>query len=200
MAFPNTQIIKPHIWNDNLYFNWSAKIYSIIFALILLIPVKNIIVPDEIGLRIKQNKSSLKFSLIFLIFFFVVASIIGILSSKSSFNTEALLFLAIMPGLSEELIYRGYLLGLLNKIHPRRFKLLGIYFGWGTILTSIAFGLLHGFQLSENYQLQFDLFIILSTCIYGFLYALIREKSGSLIFPIIAHSIADFFNFFFRMF
>lgn len=104
-----------------------------------------------------------------------------------------------MPGLNEELIYRGFLLGLSNKIFDKKFNLLGTHFGYGAILTSVAFGLLHGFQMSDNYQFQFDFLTIITSGVYGIFYTLIRERSGSLVFPIIALSTADFFNFFFRM-
>jgi hypothetical protein len=199
MTYPNTQLIKSHIFNNNLYFNWSSKLYSIVFALLLLIPLKSFISPSEIGLRLKQNDNSIKFSLIFILIFFSVASTLGLLSGKTSFDGETLLFMAIMPGLNEELIYRGLLLGLLNKIFERKYRLFKTYFGWGAIITSFIFGILHGFQLGENFQFRFDFFTILISGIYGFVYALIRERSGSLVFPVIAHSSVDFFNFFFRM-
>ena len=199
MTYPNTQLIKSHIFYNNLYFNWSSKLYSIVFTLLLLIPLKNIITPTEIGLRFRQNDKSIKFSLIFILIFLLVASSLGLLSGKISFDGETLLFTAIMPGLNEELIYRGLLLGLLNKIFERKYRLFKTNFGWGAIITSLIFGILHGFQIGDNFQFQFDLFTILLSGMYGFVYALMRERSGSLVFPVIAHSTVDFFNFFFRM-
>ena len=199
MTYPNTQLIKSHIFNNNLYFNWSSKLYSIVFALLLLIPLQNIITPSEIGFRLRQNDKSIKFSLIFILVFFLVASTLGLLSGKTSFDGETLLFTAIMPGLNEELIFRGLLLGLLNKIFDRKYRLFKTNFGWGAIITSLIFGILHGFQLGDNFQFQFDFFTIIISGIYGFVYALIRERSGSLVFPVIAHNTVDFFNFFFRM-
>lgn len=196
--YPDLQLIDSHSYG-NQYFCWSGKLYSIIFALILTIPLQNIITPSEIGLKIRQNKKSVRFSLIFILFFFVLAATLGLLSKKSSFDGETLLFNAIMPGLNEELIYRGLLLGLLNKIFERKFELFNTRFGWGAILTSLVFGILHGFWINDSYQIQFDFISIISSGIYGFVFALIRERSGSLVFPVIAHSTADFFNFFFRM-
>ena len=199
IAYPSTQIITSNTWNNYLYCNWSSKFYSIVFALILIFPLKSIITPNEIGLRLKQNKKSIQFSLISILVIFIIASTIGILSKNGPFDIKTLLFLLIMPGLNEEIIYRGFLLGFLNKIFDRKFKLLGTNFGWGAILTSIVFALLHGFNLTNNYQLHFDYITIILTGTYGFIYALIRERSGSLVFPIISHSTADFFNFFLRM-
>lgn len=196
--YPELQIINTSIWGNQL-FSWSGKLYSIVFALIMQISLKKNISLKDTGLTIKQNSNSIKFSLIAVLLFFIIASSIGILSKKGDFNTEVLLFLAIMPGLGEELIYRGLLLGLLNKIFERKFKFLGTNFGWGLILTSIVFGLLHGFNLNEDFRFQFDFITILMTGTYGFIYGMIRERSGSLVFPVIAHSATDFFNFFFRM-
>ena len=145
------------------------------------------------------SEKSIKFSFLVVIFFFIVASTLGLLSGKAEFDLNPLLYTAIMPGLAEELIYRGLLLTLLNKIFERKFKVLGTNFGWGAVLTSIAFGLVHGFQLGDNFQFHFDFMTTFLTGFYGFLYALMRERSGSLIFPILGHSTVDFFNFFFRM-
>ena len=109
------------------------------------------------------------------------------------------LFMAIMPGLNEEFIYRGLLLGLLNKIFKNKFRIFKTNFGWGAIITSMILGILYGFQVGDNFQVHLDYFTILISGVYGFLFALIRERSGSLVFPVIAHSAADFFNYFFRM-
>lgn len=201
IAFPVTQIIKSHSWNNYLYCNWSPKIYSIVFSLLLLIPlrIKNVISADDIGLRLKQNSDSIRFSILFVLFFFVTSIMIGLLGRKGPFDAKTLLFLATMPGLNEEIIYRGFMLGLFNKIFDKKFSLLGTSFGWGAILTSVVFGLLHGFNLSENYQLQFDFITIILTGIFGFFFAMIRERSGSLVFPVLAHSTTDFFHYFVRM-
>ncbi|MBN1949858.1 MAG: CPBP family intramembrane metalloprotease [Bacteroidales bacterium] len=198
-TYPDFQIIRYHTWDNNLGCNWSAKIYSIVLAMILLIPLKRFIKPIEIGLTIKQNKGSIRFSLLCVIFVFVAAICIGYLSKKGSFDAKTLLYLAIMPGINEELIYRGFLLGFLNKIFAKEFKLSGTSFGWGAIISSIVFGLLHGFNLTENFHFQFDYMAILSTSFYGFIFALLKERSGSLFFPIIAHGTLDFFIFFIRM-
>lgn len=191
MIYPNTQLISPCIFN-NLYFNWSAKLYSIVFAIFLSVLLRRIISPLEIGLTLNQNKGSIRFSLGFILIMCLIASGLGMLSAKTPFEGEILLYTAIMPGLSEELIYRGLLLGLLNKIFEKRYRLLKTNFGWGAIITSLIFGFLHGFQLSDNFQFQFDFIAILLSGIYGFIYALIRERSGSLVFPVVAHSVTDF--------
>ena len=197
--YPQVQIIKYHTWNNALGCNWSAKLYSVVFALILLIPLNRLITSDEIGLRFHQNSNSIQFSLLGVLLFFVSSTFFGFLNPKGPFDVNTLLYEAIMPGLNEEIIYRGFLLVLLNKLFERKFKLLKTSFGWGAILTSIVFGILHGFRLTDTYHFQFDFLIIIGTGLNGFIFALIKERSGSLVFPIIAHNTSNFFLFLIRM-
>jgi len=122
------------------------------------------------------------------------------LGRKGQFDAKTLLYLAILPGLNEELIYRGFLLGILNKILDKKFRLLKTNFGWGAIITSIIFGLLHGFQLTGNYHIQIvNLPNVMLTGMFGFIFSLMRERSGSLVFPILGHSTIDFFHYLIRM-
>jgi len=125
--------------------------YSIFFALIILFLSRRIISLQEIGLRLKQKQNSVKFSIFSILLFFITAILVGFSGRKGDFDLKVLAYLAIMPGLNEELIYRGFLLGFLNKIFDKKFRLLKTNFGWGVILTSIVFGLLHGFRLTETY-------------------------------------------------
>lgn len=190
--YPDLQLMEYQVWN-NIGCAWSAKLYSIILALVLLIPLKRCIKPDEIGLTFRQNKGSIKFSLLCVLFFLIAAVCSGFFYRKGPFSSGVLLYMALMPGLNEELIYRGFLLGFMNKIFDKNFRLFGIYFGWGAVLTAVVFGLLHGFRLTDSYQVQIDVFPISYSALYGFIFALIRERSGSLVFPVIAHNTANFF-------
>lgn len=55
--YPSIQIIPTNIWNNYLECNWSAKIYSVIFMLIILSLSRDLSSKD-IGLRLKQEKGS----------------------------------------------------------------------------------------------------------------------------------------------
>lgn len=199
IEYPALQLIKADIWNNSLYCNWSPKIYSIVFAAALIPLLKPVLSTVEIGLNFRQKENSVKFSLLSILFFSAAASALGLLSRKGPFDAGVLLFLLLMPGISEELIYRGFLLGLLNKIFDKKFTFWGTAFGWGAVVTSIVFGFLHGFELTEDLRFQINAVNIILPGLYGFFYALIKERSGSLLFPILAHSAADFFNYFWRM-
>lgn len=124
----------------------------------------------------------------------------GFLGNKGDFEIKTLLYLALLPGVAEEFIYRGFLLGCLNKIFQKKFKILKTNFGWGAIITSVYFGLLHGFNITDDFAIQIvNLPNVILTGLFGFMFALMKERSGSLLAPIVGHSSIDFFHFLVRM-
>jgi membrane protease YdiL (CAAX protease family) len=104
-----------------------------------------------------------------------------------------------MPGLNEELTYRGYLLGILNSIMPRRVNLFAAPLGWGVIVTSLLFGLLHGLWMDGSFAIHVDVIALCNTTISGFIFAWLRERTGSLVMPILAHGLEDVLFFLPRM-
>lgn len=63
------------------------------------------------------------------------------------------LFIAVLPGLAEELFYRGVLLGLLSRVFVRRLPLPGTHTSWGGVVGVVLFALAHGLKL-EAYQME----------------------------------------------
>jgi membrane protease YdiL (CAAX protease family) len=193
------QLIPLHVWEGFLICNWSGKLYSIVFTLILLYFTRKLLTWDEIGLTFHQNKGSLLPSVIVILTLAGWAALVGINSPKGTFDLMTLLYLAVMPALNEELVYRGGLLGLLDKLMPNRINFLGARIGWGALLTSIIFCLLHGFSLDNNLNIHIELIALRNSFISGFIFAWLKERTGSLLMPVIAHGMEDFLFFLPRM-
>jgi len=103
---------------------------------------------------------------------------------------EALYYQLTMPGLEEELAFRGIMLGLLAKILHQDIRLFGIGFGSASMwATAILFGLAHGFTLSSNFELAFHTEAFFSTLSLGLIYAWLTVKSGSILLPLISHNL-----------
>jgi uncharacterized protein len=98
-----------------------------------------------------------------------------------------------LSGFGEEFIYRGYVQSRLNQAFGRPMRLLGIQFGPGLIIASLLFGLLHAFNLSAPAigfsSLNWDW--ALFSAIGGLFLGVIREKTGTLLAPAIAHGLPD---------
>jgi membrane protease YdiL (CAAX protease family) len=96
-----------------------------------------------------------------------------------------------MPGLDEEIFYRGVGLALLNRAFGKNQDLFGAKIGWGLIIISLLFGIIHGVHLTDQLELKVDLFSMLLTVASGFLLGWLRERSGSLVLPIAAHNLGN---------
>jgi membrane protease YdiL (CAAX protease family) len=141
-AYPALQVIPNRVWDGFLICNWSGKLYSIIFTLTLVYFTRRILTREEVGLKLRQKKGSVVPSAIIVLALAVWATLIGFSSPKGPFDPLTLIYLAIMPALNEELVYRGYLQGILSKIMQPKINLFGAWIGWGTILASMASGLI----------------------------------------------------------
>ncbi len=95
-----------------------------------------------------------------------------------------------MPGINEEIAFRGIMLGLLLKTLKDKILVFKIPFISPPILvTSILFGLAHGFSLSKSYEIEFYLEPFLRTTIYGIIWAWITIKSGSILLALLSHNL-----------
>lgn len=96
-------------------------------------------------------------------------------------------------GFGEEIVWRGYVQSRLNQAFGLPMRAFGIQFGVGLIVTSILFGLLHAFNTYDpeigfaSLSWGWALFTIFS----GLLFGILREKTGSLLAPGIAHGLPD---------
>lgn len=98
---------------------------------------------------------------------------------------KALYYLFIV-GFGEELFFRGYIQSSLNQFFGKPFSLWGTNVGWGFVITSVLFGLIHALA-SNPPTWPWALF----TAIMGFGLGFVRERSGSILAPILLHGLMD---------
>jgi uncharacterized protein len=166
--------------------NWSGKFYSLLLGILVILALR--LKPLAVGLTLRQRH--LRTSLIALALFGLWGLMLGLLFSPPAPSAETLAFQALMPGVVEELAYRGIAPALL----------LGLIFGRGTVpegipwavvlITALAFGLWHGLGYGTA-GFTFDplsaLFPFIGSVAGGWL----RFHSGSLLFPVLAHGLAN---------
>jgi uncharacterized protein len=165
--------------------NWVGKIFSLALSAIVIAALR--LSPTAVGLTTKHRHT--KTGLVALLLFIVWGSCLGLLFKPGVPDIETLLFQATMPSLSEELVYRGIapaiLLGLFRQ--PQS----GDDIPWVVILsTAIVFGAWHGLKYS-NGLFGFDIMSALFPFIGSIPGGWLRYKTGSLLFPILAHSFAN---------
>jgi len=101
------------------------------------------------------------------------------------------IYYILFLGFGEELLFRGYIQSRLNEAWGRPFQFYGVPWGWGLIITSVIFGLMHviniGTLINGNWQLApwWGLWTFFSGLVGGF----VREKTGSIVAPSILHGL-----------
>jgi len=85
-----------------------------------------------------------------------------------------------LVALPEEWFFRGYLQGRLDLVFGKPFKLLGVQVGWGLVLASLAFALLHPILLPGVHRLL----VFFPALLFGWL----RARSGNVGASILVHA------------
>jgi len=181
----------------DLKFNWAGKILSLILGLIIIFSVSK----EErikIGFTSKINsKSNLKFGLLIFFgftFFDIIFKLI-LFPKGRNFDLETFLFQATMPGLTEEILFRGISLWLLEKSFAPTWNYCGVQFGWAFVIVTVLFGVSHGAILDQDLHLKFDIAtMVYLTVISSFSVGLLRSFSGNLIYSILGHNTINLIN------
>ena len=166
--------------------NLISSLSSIIVALIFLVIYKWYM-RDKL-----QNLLSLKnfkFALILLIpsLIFIIGNLVSnYIDGNFTFNA-LIIVLGLGPGISEEIVFRGFILSNLMRI--RKNKNLSIY--WIACLSAIPFGFVHLFNIAVGANVNYSLAQMFFTICLGFLFAGVYLRTGNLIVPIISHSLID---------
>lgn len=94
-------------------------------------------------------------------------------------------------GPAEEILYRGYMQSRLNGVFGRPFRLLGANWGWGLVIATLLFGFMHalnGYKPALG-QYELDWAWAFGATIAGFVFAYLRERTGSVVAPAILHGL-----------
>lgn len=178
-----------------LHWNFCGKVASIVVALLIVrhLVKTGRLTTQEFGLTWRQAPGT-GLALVTVVLPYVLAIAAYNMLGHGPFkmpSTEKLIFQATMPGLAEELVYRGMLLALFDRIFTARFKLLGAEMGYGAIVTSLIFGALHGVTLGPHWALHLSITRIAFTGSVGFCLAWMRARSQSLVLPVVMHNVTN---------
>lgn len=174
--------------------NWQGKLLAL--AASLAIAAHPAIGWRQIGLTLAQRREGLAGTLAiaaaYCLFFVAIASMFP----NDPPSADAVTFQLTMPGLEEEILYRGLLLFIFNEAFRGRLRMAGVNWGWSALLTSLLFGLAHAFSYTAAEGVNFDAMVMAMTFVPSFLAVWMRERSGSLVLPVVAHNFGNSVFFF----
>jgi membrane protease YdiL (CAAX protease family) len=105
---------------------------------------------------------------------------------------SALVFYVFFLGFGEELLFRGYIQSRLNTAFGKPFSFFGVAWGWGAVIASLLFGIMHflnlgGLTIMGHWSLT--PWWGVWTFFGGLAFSFIREKTGSIVAPSILHGL-----------
>jgi membrane protease YdiL (CAAX protease family) len=135
----------PTTWVSPLYHpvDWTGKVASLLVVGVVVYGLKWV-TPAEAGLTKFQSGSWRPVGLVVTVV--AVALVLNAYFTRQTFPLlwwNERLYYATLPGLAEELFYRGVLLGLLSRVFVRRLPLFGTRTSWGGVVGVILFAIAH---------------------------------------------------------
>lgn len=178
--------------------NWSGKIYAVAGSMIFYFLFRNKFRENDF-VTLHLAKNSFKPNLIITTAVALLALLAGyFVFSKAAFNSEKLAFQFFMPGIEEEIAYRGIMIGILMTFLKSEIKIAGKSIGHPAIwVTAILFAIVHALQVSSispTLQLKMNWSFFGQTIVFGYLLGWMAMKSRSILMPVIAHNAANFFR------
>lgn len=173
------------------YWNWSGKAFSIIVSVLFYFIFKSKLKENDF-FTLKQVPNSLKPAIFvsILVLFYTFLNAYFCFNSDT-FDFETLLFQLTMPGLDEEISYRGILLGMfLTALKPSR-KMKRLRIEPAIWIVSFWFGMVHSFGFDNEWRVTQDWFIFLNSFLIGFALAWVAQKTKSILLPIIVHNLSN---------
>ena len=177
--FPNFNFING-IWN------WDGKIYSIVCGIAMYFIFRKQFSENNF-FTLKQNKEGLKAAIWTAIAIISLQTPGGALRSKD-FNIETLLFQLSMPGIDEEIMFRGILLGLMcSSLRGGRST------AWNPsiMINTILFGLVHTWNYQDG-TLDINVVSFIGTGLVCYCLTYITLKTRSILLAILTHNLCNF--------
>jgi len=174
-----------------LHWNWIGKLCAMIVASAILFFSPSLH-QKEVGFTGRQRRGSLVPAVIMILALCALSWIDAAVSGTApDLSPERLFFQAIMPGLDEEFVFRGLVLTFFVRAFGEGPVVAGAHFGVAETMISLVFGAAHGLHIAQG-MLAIDWHTIAITGALGAGLMWLRQRTGSLVIPVIAHNILNF--------
>ncbi len=180
LALRDAPVLFPGGRSLGVYWNWSGHLVALAGMLVFAVALMRraglaarafgFVKPAALGQAIAVVVAALALN-------FALNAVTG--SRLDHVPLETWLFLALMPGLVEEVAFRGVLLAAADRAAPATRLVFGVPLGFGALALTLAFVALHGLGIGT----------FVSVLPAALLYLWLRLKTGSVLVPIVAHNL-----------
>lgn len=177
-VFPAIQIESWAPWN------WSGKLLSILFLVLVILVSKH---RKYFFLDWKPRYDAVALFSVLLVFL-AFHSWQLFLVDWSDLDWNTMIFQLTMPSISEEVFYRGILLGLFCQFIPPSKAAIR----FNVVAVSLLFGLGHALSL-DGFAILFDLPALIQTFCYGCFWAWLTIRTKSIYYALLSHTLSNVF-------
>ena len=168
--------------------NWQGK------ALALLATLAVAALPGlgwrQAGITLRQASGSVHAAIPVALAYSAFFLAIALIFPGDPPDGETIAFQLTMPGLEEELFYRGLLLLALDRAFAARQRLMGVEWGWGAIVSCTLFGFTHAFGYADG-SFSFDPIYMTLTAVPSLIAVWLRLRTGSVLIPVLLHNFGN---------
>jgi membrane protease YdiL (CAAX protease family) len=176
---------------QHLHWSWQAALLTTALTLLVVCLTPGLSFAS-IGVTSSLKPGWLKPGIVALLIAAAVPALVFVLGSRVKLTGEGWAYLLVMPGLAEELLFRGLYQSLLNRALGRCWRFGGAKFGWGLLITSVLFAGANGLVAVDD---QLHARIVLPAAIAPFIAGLVsgwmRERANSVWPSVFGHNLSN---------
>jgi uncharacterized protein len=174
----------------SLSWNWQGKLLEVAWVLVLVAATQRLSLRD-IGVTAPLRPGWRGPALVIGGATLALPVVFTLLGARDTLTVEGWCFQATMPGIAEELVYRGVFLELCDRALGRPWRVAGADVGWGAVVTAVVFAAVHAIAVDRSGALHIEPLLAVGPLVGGLLGAWGRARLGSLAPLIIVHNASN---------
>ena len=176
---------------QHLHWSWQECLLSTAWPFVLIALVPGISLAS-VGVTSHFRPDWLKASIVALLLALAVPAVFFILGARKKLDAEGWAFLLIMPGLAEELVFRGVYQPLLNRVFGKPWRLANAEFGWGLIISAILFAGSNGLvAVDPQLHARIVPHAAIAPVMLSFVSGWVRERTDSVWPSVFGHNLSN---------
>jgi membrane protease YdiL (CAAX protease family) len=177
---------------QHLHWSWQEALLATAWPLALAVFTPPSFSLASFGITSPLTMGWLKPAIVALLLAFAVPVLFFFLGSRKKLDAEGWAYLLIMPGLAEELVFRGVFQSLLNRVFGRPWRFANAQFGWGLIITAVLFAGANGlFAIDAHLHPRVVVYAAIAPLMLSLVAGWVRERTDSVWPCVFGHNLSN---------
>jgi uncharacterized protein len=174
--------------------DWNGKLFDLLCLICIaaIFVATGLFSREDMGLKLRQRPGSWRAALFVIVpALIVIDAVVLYFAPHAGFTAEDVAYQMTLPGIVEEIFWRGILLAIFDRMFAPNLTILGAKVGYGAVATSLAFAAVHTFEVDRALHIRFFVLYGSSPLVGALFGAWLRARSGSVALPALAHNISN---------